>query len=150
MVTGEAGFGLIEIPGRDRVARARTPVQLRAAVDQRLPDRRAETGALRFWRHRELIQVRHAVDPLEDDSHRAEGFAGEDAFHRQAVVIIPLQYPAETLLEQSGGFLSQFRAEFPVLDDFLAFANQRARAAVGEQFFRQAANRGYGHRGAVR
>ena len=58
------GVSLLKIPTRNRVAGPRPPVQAGEPLAQRLPERGPEAFALRLGRHRELVQIRQAVENM--------------------------------------------------------------------------------------
>ena len=143
------------LPRRIRVSNSQTfspraPVKLWVALDQSLPDRRAKASPLCFRRHCELVQVRDPVNAFEHDRHGAEGFAGQHAFERKVIEIIGPQPPPEAGFEQMTGPFARFVVESVELDDALPLADQRAGAAVSEQFTRQALDRGDRNRGGIR
>ena len=115
-------------------------------MNQSLPDRGAEPGALGFRSHREFVQVGNAIHSFHHDGHCPVGLATENRLQRQFVKVAGLQFTFEALLQQRRGFFAEIRTETGTFLDFFTDPDQGACSTVCEKLPGQVLHRGDGDR----
>jgi hypothetical protein len=141
----DEAVGLLRVPSVDGVRGARAPEEGRVLGPQAPPDRAPDALALRLARHGELVEVGH-VALARQNGGRAVRVGQVDAKGPLLFEVGGVERPAETALEQRPQPRPIDALEPVVPANPLAAPHQRARAAVGEELFREVLGRGDRHR----